>query len=400
MATYTWEINDRFNTVMADVSSIVSDRQLRRRRNRPSEAHFSVPLHSALLTTAEADGYPTLWPGLRTLKVRRDGDIIFNGFLWRIDRGGEPNKAKAVISCYDPMVRWAKRVVQDFYGNTINPTWETPVSAAQVIYDIIAASSQPDPDGDGTLNLDLEDGDWDTTVPPAVDVSFALANWPISIGDLTSMLFDSGVADAYITPVDTPDGYDDEIMGILNVVNQMGSDLTASVNFDYGTGDYSISHIHHVTDMDDFCNNLWYYLGPKVSETRWRGNITKDAPEVSTDPTSSRSDYGQYREVRIYDEGAEENANRKLFAALWDAEQAMRMWPRELIHAVPVGDPPFTPFGVDFDIGDTIRVNIGSQMGVALTSVDQRVEAYTVSISQNGVERLDGLDTAIDPATS
>ena len=122
------------------------------------------------------------------------------------------------------------------------------------------------------------------------------------IFDLFSIFTDTGKVDIVMDPLDAPPASS----ASLNAVDSWGTDKTATVNFDYATGDHSVANARRVVDMDDICNKLWYYLGPKIDMQHWRGNIVGTDPDSASPSTAST--WTSASSTR-----GQENADRDLF---------------------------------------------------------------------------------------
>lgn len=404
-AVYTLKLCDRKNTVLSDVTSISFQKTGTYRLSRPASWSFVVPLDRAEVYTTHTDGHPYLDTLRRALKVYRTPSgggspvLIFNGLITSVERSVDENTSTALVTAFDPMWWWQFRVVRDSTGDFASPTFASPISGAA----ILKACVQNSVTYEGTLGLDTSTGTFDTTIPPAYDLSATLANYPLKFADLATLIFASGACDAVIDPVESPAfGLENglAIMGRLNARNRAGADQP-TIHFDLATGDYSIAKATHVQDAAEICNKLYYYLGPRVElhpgdKDHWKGNVTADDPGLADPPqstlastqTSSRSDFGVFMDVSIYDDGSAENARRPLFERLWQNEFLFRSLPREMFKFTPIASAPYLPFE-NYNLGDTIRVNAGGNvLGFNMSGVSQRVYGFDVMPDNEGVERL------------
>jgi len=411
---YSFEIADLANTVLADITGIAMEKRLAPRLNRAGQATFKTPLYgttpagvdvSSILLPDAGDGYPTLCTGNRRLIVKKNGVAVpnvGNTYIWTVERAGGPSDAYADVVCFNPMIRWPTRWAQDADGSIVDGVVDDlsdpdfgkpildlpagavnddalPVSGGDLIQQMIENTIA----NNGPLGLTTSGGTFDTTIPPAADVSFALTDWPTKISDLATLLFAAGVVDVVLDSV-TAAG---EPMAVLSAVNQAGSDLTATVSFDWQAGLFNASHARHVESMDEFANVIRYFLGPRVRPNRWRGSIDATTSGITTDPTASRSVYGDYVDFPIYDSRGTENTVRKIYMRLFDSELAYRMVPRTTIGITPqagVAPEPFT----DYNLGDVVNCNIGSNLGLELVDAAIRVFGIDITITDEGVERV------------
>jgi hypothetical protein len=390
------------HTPLSDITPLCDQMLGQYRANRPILWSFQVPCDQPEVNTIDADGRPYLCKG-RTLKVRRTSSTgstscVANNIILRVQRKGGVNGAVATVTSASPWVWWGSRPVRDETGNFSTPNYLSPIAGAEILQRAVRNSIIYE----GTLGLDPDSGDFDTTVPPAVDLGVELTNWPITIGDLASLLVATGALDILIDPLDSGAG---DIMGRLNAVNKAGVDHPG-VHLDYGTGNNAIKEIDHSDDLATITNKLYLYFGPKQHDNplRFRGLITADDSELPDPPqtainaliAASRALYGIWMDTQFYD--AEDHTGaRKLFEALWQTEVLLRSQGRELLTITPHSDrgSPFLPFE-DYYLHDTIRVNASAaKLGVAIAGA-QRIYGFDVKPSRDGVEEMGELIASAD----
>lgn len=407
---YTFEIADLTNTVLADVTGIAMEKRLAPRLNRAGQVTFKTPLYgttpagvnvSTILEPDAGDGYPTLCTGNRRLIVKKSGTAVMNTYIWTVERSGGPNDAYADVVCFDPLIRWQTRWAQDADGSIVDgvvddlsdpdfgkPILDLPVGAvdddalAVSGGDLIKQMIDNTIANNGPLGL-TTGGTFDTTIPPAADVSFALTDWPTKIGDLAALLFSAGVVDVVLAPVVAAG----EPMATLSAVNQAGSDLTATVTFDWQAGAKNASNARHVESMDEFANVIRYFLGPRLRPNRWRGSIDSTTSGITTDPTASRALYGDYVDFPIFDSRGTENTVREIYKRLYNSELAYRMVPRTTIGITPQAGKAAEPFS-DYNLGDLVNCNIGPHLGLEIVDAAVRVFGIDIQITDEGVERV------------
>lgn len=391
------------NTALADITSIAYDTAFTKRLNLPLTASFRVPCVHPLLSGDAGDGGPKLKSGNRALKIREDGTCRANLLVKRVERIGGRNSAWARVDCVDPRLLWLRRWARDAGGSIVqgNGTigFPSPVSGPDIIKQLLDNSVA----WDDSIFLDTFYGEWDTAVPPAVDLGFVLKNWPIGLNTLIALLIQTGVVDVDIAPVDSTDGFPDDIMGVISAKSMIGSDVSGSVHFDYATGDFNASNARHTDDMSELANRIWYYLGPRRTPTRWQGNI-------NSNDVLSQSIYGTWHSISIYEFDAETipDATRAMFTQLQNTEMLLRKKPRELLHITPNygqgsaagGAPPPAPF-TDYDVGDIVTQNVGDALGLGdFLTAQQRIYEFTGRISKEGALTVDELVTSADQESS
>ena len=355
----------------------------------------------ALLASDAGDGYPALWTGNRRVIAKKDGVTVANTYVRTVERTGSLNDAWAEVSCWDPLIRWKTSWAQDADGSIVDgtndvlgdpdfgkPVLDLPAGAVdddaltvsggdlirQMVDNVIAL--------DGPIGVTTAGGTFDTDVPPAPDVSFALTDWPKTLADLAALLFSAGVVDVVLQPLDAIG----EPMAVLSAVNQAGSDLTSSVSFEWGTGLGNASHARHITAMDEFANRIKYFLGPRLQPNRWRGSIDETTDGIDVDGVDSRAVYGTYRDYPVFDSRGTENTVREIYKRLFDSELAYRMRPRTTIGVTPQAGLAAEPF-TDYNLGAIVGCKIGPNLGLELDAAI-RIFGMNIAVDDQGVERV------------
>lgn len=403
--TLKLEIHTLTSTETVDITSIAYEKQQSVRHNQTRSFTVTVPAADTLITTAFTDGYPRLQAGNRKLVVWRDGTVIHHGRIFNVERVGDAEFTTATITSFDPWMELgfdsegrAGRPVRDSTGNFINPTFNGggAITAGDLIYQIMVNSQQtgtesdPNP-GEGELPVHLG------TFSTSVDVSpVDVMDWPILIGDYLQTMLQTGTFDIRMRPVDPAEGLGGYKMVSMSVLDNIGTDRTGTVHFDYFTGSNNAVAARHVEDFATVCNKLYDYLGPRIDQQHWRANITPGSPGTTVDPTVSRARYGTHMQIRVFDSTQGEAFDRPLFMALWNGEARIRLYPRNLLYLTPNPDnyALFKPTD-HYDIGDLVTVNTGASFGVTLTAT-QRVYGYDREWSREGVETVTSLIVSAD----
>jgi hypothetical protein len=411
--TITAKLYDLQTDESADISSIALTKSMSRRLNLTRSMKIEVPAGHALVTDVFGDGYPAMNKGDRKLLVWQDGEIIHHGRVFTVERVGDGTRNRAVITSFDPGMELgydaddrAGRLVRDDTGNFISPTFNGggEISGGDLIYQAFTNSQQtgtesdPNP-GEGPLPIDLTTGDFDIDIPPAIDLSVIdQMPWPYYLGDFVAEITSTGVVDVNLRPIDPTEGLDPYHMCALSAVNQFGTDHSGTVHFDYWTGSKNASYCRHVADFATICNKLYDYLGPRKNQNQWRANITPGSPGTLVDPTDSRDRYGIFMALRIFDSLGTESSSRPMYIAAWNAEQGLRIEPRDMLFLTPAPDEKalFAPF-TDYDVGDLTAVNVGGDFGLTLAEA-QRIYGFDVTWSREGVQRVSELITSADAA--
>ncbi len=357
--------------------------------------------------------------------------IVHHGRVLLAETDTAEDGGYTVYNSTDPMEMWQWRPVRDndcdFSNPQINQTYTT---GPQIIEAALNNSvdcgdhSQADCEGDLFLTINAAAGG-------GVDVSGAPVDWPMTIAELASLFISTGETDIVITPTDPGGG----ILGEVDFYNgDYGQDLSGSIVFSYGMGDYNVRRVRWNQDMTSMVNKLWYYGGPKVAIAsdpekiqHWCWNITGtdggaghvppytgglayppggdlSPPASSTNNqigvlrAASEAAFGVRMDIQIYDSWDEDcypglggTPGRNLYRRRWQQESWLRAQPREIIHVTPTRE---TEIGT-FDIGDLVGVEATSAVRGGFSGA-QRVYEYTVSWDNDGVLELSELQTSAD----
>jgi hypothetical protein len=389
----------------SDVTGVVVSGHSTRRLNRPSQAQVRIPSQNAIGNVGDR------------LKISFNGGLHHHGRILLIETEMGEDTGYTTYNSTDPMEMWAYRPVRaedgDFSKPDINELGGATLTGSEMIgaalYNTQFAGAGPDTDAEGDIFLDF--GTFETG---GADLTGAPVDWPMSIAEFVSLLVSTGTVDVVIVPTDPGGG----VMGTVSCYNgDYGTDLSGSVSFDYGQGNYNIRALRWNQDMANMCNKLWYYAGPRIAtpadpagDQHWCFNVTGTDPDMlALDPmangvstatliserNTSRSTYGVRMEIQIFDATDEEcvpgwgTFGRDLYRRRWQTESWIRQQPRNLIHITPTRE---TAIG-SFDIGDIVGVSASSAVRGGFSGA-QRVYEYTISWDENGVLALSELQTS------
>jgi hypothetical protein len=322
----------------------------------------------------------------------------------------------ATFNSSDPLELWLKRPVRDDDGDFTKPTLvETYHYGPQIIEAMVnnseAAGGGPPSDAEGPTRLAIN-----FVAAGITELKSVPTNWPMTMAEFAALLISTNTVDVVVTPIEF-DGFGN--YGQLDLYNgDFGQDLTSSVQFAYGMGDFSIQQFRWSDDMADVCNKLWYYLGPRRKTPKdyqgnqhWAANVQGDDPGLAYPPgggtspphSATNNPIGQRRylsqqsldvrmEIKIYDALGDEAADgRELYRRLWQEESYLRAYPRQLVHITPARDVGIGEFGV----GDLIFVEASSKAAGGFSGA-QRVYEYTVSWDQDSVPSIGELQVSSD----
>lgn len=349
------------------------------------------------------DGYPVAQVGRRGIKTYLDETLRGNEILWNLAPSGDENKTEIVLTGWDPRVLFESRFVY-VDGNLADPHFPSPISGAEMLKTALEGSNEAlqdtSPASIAELPIDLDSGTFDTEIPPAVDLSAQLTDFPMRISELYALILATGAVDVILDPAEGFLGSGRDKLGVLSVVNHYGSDLSGTVHFDYATGLYNIARARRTFDMGQLCNRLWYFLAPKITESRYKGNIT--ATEAGLEDyydlqIASREKYlDVYEDIRIFDVDGDhplrDPTQNRIWHALWKQEVVLRTEAPQMLYVTPVAsadpsDQPFSPF-VDYDLGDLVAGNIADIIGPEAAGVKQRIYGFDLTQEANGPVRV------------
>ncbi|GIV03623.1 MAG: hypothetical protein KatS3mg015_2453 [Fimbriimonadales bacterium] len=373
-----------------------------RRLNRPSEATVTVPMD---LSTGGA--------GSR-LKVVINSELWFHGFVTSCETDTGEDEGQTVYNAIDPLELWAYRPVRDYDGltpgNFVDPyILRDKKSGPQIIEAMLKASENPaliPTAAEGPTFLEF--GFFETG---GSDLSGAPVDWPITMAELASLLTSTGELDIILTPIDSGGN-----MARIDCYNgAYGSDLSASVVFEYGQGARNVRRLRWTEDLTIVANKIQTFFGPKETTRRYKSNITADDPCLPVQlgsaamsallarRSASQAAYGVRMEIQEFDVDtlskeqeplgtcAQLDPVKLLFRRQWYQESWIRSVPRTIVHITPVRG-----VGVgSFDIGDLVGVAVAPSVRGGFMG-KQRVYGYSVSWDEDSVLEVSEIETSAD----
>jgi hypothetical protein len=383
------------------------------RLNRPAQATVTIPMEESigdvgdLLKIVLTDG-------------AGDDEIVFHGRILTVQTDTDKDGGTTVYNAQDAMELWQWRPVRADDGDFSKPSGSgatdgsdiiaTYVTGPQILEAMLSnsinAGAGPPSDAEGPLGLIL--GNF---AGGGVELYGAPVDWPMQISELFALLVSTGQLDAVITYSDPGGG----ITGTVDAYNgDFGTDLSASVRFEYGTGLYSASALRWLRDMTSMVNKYWLYGGPRIEtaadpagDQHWCFNVQGFDPGLAYPPGgmsvqadnspagppwtdnplgekiyNSRITYDVRMRIDIFDAyDADEGCvpgfgagGRELYRRQWQVFSWFACEPREIIHITPTRDTFIGCFG----IGDLVHVEAASQVRGGFSG-SQRVYEYTVS---------------------
>lgn len=393
-----------------DVTNVCVAGSWTRRLNRPSIAQVRIPMTYASAAVGSLLKIEAL--------VGTSWEIVHHGRVLLCETDTGEDTGYTVYNSTDPMELWQWRPVRDDTCDFSDPTIITDyVTGPQIIEaaleNTVYCGDGSQADTEGPIFLDMG-----SFAGGGVTLSGAPTDWPMTIAELASLLVSTGEVDLVITPTD-PGG---DVMGTIDGYNgDFGTDLSGSIVFSYGMGDYNVRRLRWNDDMTGMANKVWYYGGPKIATAadpaavqHWCFNVTGDDPNLAYPPggalsppasgtnnqlgvlrVNSETAYGVRMDIQIFDAyddcAGVGTVGRDLFRYRWQQESWLRAVPRSIIHVTPTRE---TEIGT-FDIGDLVGVEAAAAVRGGFSGA-QRVYEYTVSWDQDGVLELSELQTSAD----
>lgn len=330
--------------------------------------------------------------GASRLAVYLNGTLVHCGPCGYSEAEGNADSAYVEITSHDDLVYLKDRLCKTSTGNLITPgtVLEDEVTAPAILAAFINNANSVDP-----IPMPLTPG---SVSGGGVDVSGAPQSFPMSIRNMMQLLVSTGQLDVKVNP-----GLSASTVDLTN-----GGGLGASgASYEYATGAHNAWVGKVTVDMEDVISALWYLIGPKVTDQRWRGSITPTAANAGGDgpggipgtpwPASllariaaSRALYNYRQEIRIFDDNADEYNIRPLFEAEWANEAWVRAVPRTFATVKPNRGtaPTFVP-------GQTINVAAGSVLGGGFAG-EQFVYGMDVSCDHDGVVEVTDILASAD----
>jgi hypothetical protein len=395
MATYEFFLANRDNTGAVDISDVASSTSGVYRICRPTAWSITVPTSGPSAVSGLATMTKVLW-------VKRNGTLVANALCRKVSARGDANKASATATFVDPIVMWPWRRVRDSTGNFSKPTFSGgsgPYTVGEFLFDAITNSETWENGGvDSEMLLALGS---DTTT---ADIYAALGNFPLSIGEIASLLANTMMGEWYVTPSNTASSV---VLGTLDVADRMGTNKTATISFEYGTGTNNVKDATYDEDASNYCNALWYFFD-KIDDEHWNANVTRsdtnfeDPPDTDIQASidAARSAAGYWQDMRFWDEidvtgsievtdpdnpASPHATDRVMWRRLWQAEQALRLRPKRMAFGVPTEEAP-RPWD-DWFLGDRVSIDYAG-LGLPSVAGEQRVYGFTVAPQDNSNEEL------------
>lgn len=366
---------------LRNLAPVAYDRTGSWKLNRPATLTFKVPSNDPRVNTIHSDGFPLLEPQTRTVKAyQRTGaatyTLRFTGWVWDVqDDSDADGQMATTVTCIDPLQILTQRDVvnaaldgfpdyADAPGH--HPSWFTATQATTIVKTIIDRTNSHY----GTCGITTTSGTFDTTATRIIPNPPDLMIW----GTIVYLMEAIDGFDLKLDYLDQTDG----VLARINCLSSRGTNKPAAV-FNWGAGKNNCSRIRRLQQGQQLAN----------SGFAWGGE-PGGASQIHTVEENSAS-ITAYRRRRAVRQHPEITAQTFLDAIL-DDDIAWRKSPRESVEVFPVKDLAPDPW-TDFDLGDTITVNVGADLRGGFTGL-QRV--YGWEIEMGDVEKVTKILTKPD----
>lgn len=277
-----------------DVTDVCVAGNWTRRLNRPSTAQVRIPMQEVTADVGTALKIEAL--------IGTSYEIVHHGRVLLCETDTGEDTGYTVYNSTDPMELWQWRPVRDndcdFSDPQIIEAYSTgPLILEAALQNSVYCGSGGADDCEGDLFLDIN-----AAASGGTELTWDPSDWPMTIAELASLMISTGTLDVVITPTDPGGG----VMGEVDFYNgDYGTDLSASVVFQYGTGAYNVRRLRWNQDMTTMTNKLWYYGGPKqataadpASVQHWCYNVQGDDPAFNPDGNAT----GAWVTATFYDD--------------------------------------------------------------------------------------------------
>lgn len=337
------------------------------------------------------------------LHLYNGASLVFSGPVWQVQAEGQPNRTDAEVTAFDHLIFFTKRLCkqapdgpQPYHMIDIWPTIKDRVTAPAIMAAFVSAALS-DPDASSSKPLPWTVG----TIDGGPDCTSVPMNTPMSLDTMRQQLLSTGQLAINVVP-----GIGSSQLNFIRPPTTVGSPVAT---FGYQTGSYNSQNATVTDDLDEIINALWYFLGPRgpragIPINHWAGSITPTAanaggdgkgrkingvfvdnppqfwpPETVSRFMGSRSTYGYFQEVKIFDDNEDEQAIREAFEEEWNNEAWIRAVPRRI-----VGIKPERGVSPTFGVGDFIALAAGDRLHGGFSGVLEVFE-FEVEINVNGI---------------
>jgi hypothetical protein len=346
--------------------------------NRPARCSFVVPAEEPLVNILHTDGEPYLSCGNRTIKAyRREGNgnwmLRFAGIIMQTEEQGDPDKVTIAVNAFDPLLLLQHRPIRRQNGDLRRTVRFVDEAGAIIAKKMVNRTIQYD----GPCGIETTGAFASTSAPQtlAFDQQF--------IGDGLVSMTDTATLDLVFAPVDRTDG----ILVKMSAIKKRGTDKSGSVSFDYGIGEYNVSEWRRTRNTDQMANDVTIIGGRSNQLVEHRESL------------ASQTKYHTYVDMQTYSD----IQTPEFLDALAVEMIALRKKPREIISVTPLPERAPSPW-TDYFLGDIVNVQCEVKPSLPtgshqIISGVQRIYGITISVDENGFEKVAELVCSPDGAT-
>lgn len=311
------------------------------------------PLTDPLMTTA---GF---------IKGYRNGVPRFFGPIVSAEEAGDNTGATAAINAVGAGWMFQKRIV----GKSAQGTPFTSLTDRAVIAGTLLTTA----DSEGATGISIDAGN-----SAASAVTYLAGPYKTLYDTVTELAAGFDGFDWRVLPIDNyaAGAVTGSKIGLFYARPLIGTPQPEAV-FEWGTGRRNIASYTRTVSRDTQANKVYHIASP--------GPDAPGYPVISAIDPTSISNYGLLEDLAQAD-----LLDAGMRTQLVEEHIRVRSTPRQIIQFTPHIDPGNTGrlpnYGVDYDVGDTVRARIAFE-GVTRVDAAVRVWGVTFDIDSNGVER-------------
>lgn len=372
---YPWRflVTDLDGVAVTGLDRLAMNPQMLFKLNAPAEVRSGVPSDDPRVNLDGPEGDPSVNFGDRLIYgFRREAPDVgepwvcrFGGVMTQIEDSAPGEQPYSSFTAHDP---WQLLFHRKLWDGTTDPPATGYAFTATPGNDIVATIVQNSIDMDGTVYLNF--GTFDTT--PDLNITFQQGT---SVGAALQQLVATGSLDVVIEPF--YDVADPGVVGSINVYTQAGDDNPGAVmSWDIGRSIQSPSVLY---DGGQLFNDIRFHNG-------------QGGPAVTpSEDTASQTKYGVHTLERFFpaqiDQTTVEAFSDYVLSLTKQGKRTATLTPSSLLAPIPL---------LDYGLGDRVPVYASDRLRqeipwVTDTTVYQRIYGIPISLSDDGVERVDRL---------
>jgi hypothetical protein len=313
---WRWVICDLNGVAISIITGITDEIELTFSLNRPAELTFTVPSDNPLVNTLHTDSAPYLSCGDRVIKGYRkvsSGEDItpagwvigYVGRTYIVDDAGDGDTVRTSVTCYDPLIDLATRLVRNSSGSFASTVSFTSTTLGNIIKAMIDRSNTYA----AAATMLSTAGTWADVATRSEDYDLAYI--------LTSMneLTDTALVDLVTSYLDSTTGVHME----LGSASAAGSDVSGSVILGYDAPPRNSAEFARTQTMETFANDVTLFPAKRATGS-----------SAGTNPTSITR-YGAFESAEVLTD----INNLTLLDDLSTEQLALRSKPKDVVSLTP-----------------------------------------------------------------